>query len=160
MTFDTMDSKVPDSGVPGVPIRANTRADFKRLAEIRIGEAKALLDLGMWNGAYYLAGYAVELSLKACIIGRVMSWDRFLDKNFSDQCYVHDIGKLAQKAGLENDLAAATKLDASFSVNCGTVAKWSEQTRYDTFEEQEALDIYNAISDPSHGVLQWIATHY
>jgi HEPN domain-containing protein len=45
-----------------------TRAEFQELAETRLKEAKALLDLGMWNGSYYLAGYAVEVVLKACII--------------------------------------------------------------------------------------------
>ena len=38
------------------------------MADQRLVEAKALLDQGMWDGAYYLAGYAVELALKACII--------------------------------------------------------------------------------------------
>lgn len=43
------------------------RSDIQILADIRVGEAKALLDLGHWPGAYYLAGYAVECALKACI---------------------------------------------------------------------------------------------
>ena len=36
------------------------RKDFQELSRIRLKEAKALLDLGLWDGAYYLAGYAVE----------------------------------------------------------------------------------------------------
>ena len=143
-----------------MPNRANTRADFQRLAEVRIGEAKALLDLGMWDGAYYLAGYAVELGLKACIIKRVKGWDRFLDKKFSDDCYTHQLGKLVQYAGLEADRTAVMNVDAVLESNWNTALKWSEQTRYDTFEDWEARDLYNAIADPSHGVLQWIATHF
>ena len=42
-----------------------TRIEFQLLAEQRLDEAKALLDLGKWGGAYYLAGYVVELALKA-----------------------------------------------------------------------------------------------
>lgn len=42
-----------------------SRSDFQRLADVRIAEAKVLLDAGMWDGAYYLAGYAVECALKA-----------------------------------------------------------------------------------------------
>ena len=38
-----------------------TKAEFQELAEQRLAEAKALLDQGQWDGAYYLAGYAVEL---------------------------------------------------------------------------------------------------
>lgn len=47
---------------------AITRADFQRVAVMRIEEAQALLDAGKWDGAYYLAGYSIELALKACII--------------------------------------------------------------------------------------------
>ena len=36
------------------------RADLKQLAQLRLREAKALLDGGHAPGAYYLAGYAVE----------------------------------------------------------------------------------------------------
>jgi HEPN domain-containing protein len=43
------------------------RSDFHRLTEIRIKEAKVLLDRKCYEGAYYLAGYAVECALKACI---------------------------------------------------------------------------------------------
>jgi HEPN domain-containing protein len=43
------------------------RADLQQLAELRITEAKVLLDNGFYAGAYYLAGYAVECALKACI---------------------------------------------------------------------------------------------
>jgi len=43
------------------------RNDFQQLADVRIDEAVVLLDQGKYDGAYYLAGYAVECSLKACI---------------------------------------------------------------------------------------------
>jgi hypothetical protein len=34
---------------------------------VRLAEAEALMNLGHADGAYYLAGYAVECGLKACI---------------------------------------------------------------------------------------------
>lgn len=43
------------------------RRDLHVLSRIRLKEAKALLDAGLYDGAYYLAGYAVECGLKACI---------------------------------------------------------------------------------------------
>lgn len=43
------------------------RVDFRQLAGLRIAEAKVLLDNNLYAGAYYLAGYAVECALKACI---------------------------------------------------------------------------------------------
>lgn len=43
------------------------RSDFQDLAQIRLAEAAALLQAERFDGAYYLAGYAVECALKACI---------------------------------------------------------------------------------------------
>jgi HEPN domain-containing protein len=43
------------------------RRDLQELSKVRLKEAKALLDLGLYDGAYYLAGYAVECALKAGI---------------------------------------------------------------------------------------------
>ncbi len=71
-----------------------TRSDFRQLAEVRLLEAKALLDLGKWDGSYYLAGYAVELGLKACIIRLLMATDAFPEKEYSKNCYTHDVEKL------------------------------------------------------------------
>jgi HEPN domain-containing protein len=44
-----------------------TRKDLQKLAAIRLKEAKLLLAANAPDGAYYLAGYAVECALKACI---------------------------------------------------------------------------------------------
>ena len=57
-----------------------TRAEFQQLAEQRLLEAKALLDQGKWDGAYYLAGYAVELALKACVIKMLLATDAFPER--------------------------------------------------------------------------------
>ena len=65
-----------------------TRAEFQELANERLEEAKALLDVGKWNGAYYLAGYAVEIALKACIIKTLMSTDAFPEKEFSMELHL------------------------------------------------------------------------
>jgi hypothetical protein len=77
-----------------------TQADFQRLSSERLEEAEALLALGKWGGAYYLAGYAVELALKSCVIKRLMATDAFPGKDFSRECYTHDLGKLVGLAGL------------------------------------------------------------
>ena len=92
------------------------RADFQQLAEERLLEAKALLDLRKWDGAYYLAGYAVELALKACIIKTLMPTDAFPDKEFSRNCYTHSIDKLLGLARQEDAWKAATNADAAHGV--------------------------------------------
>ena len=39
------------------------RADLQAMAEERVKDAKALLDGGRWEFAYYVSGYAVECAL-------------------------------------------------------------------------------------------------
>jgi HEPN domain-containing protein len=43
------------------------RTDLQILAEDRLKDAEVLLAKGRFAAAYYLAGYAVECGLKACI---------------------------------------------------------------------------------------------
>ena len=62
---------------------AITRADFQQLADLRLAKANALLDLGMWDGACYLARYAVEGALKACIVKRLMATDALPEKRLA-----------------------------------------------------------------------------
>jgi hypothetical protein len=58
------------------------RRDLQTLAKIRLKEAQALARLRLYDGAYYLAGYAVECALKACIARRTSRYD-FPDKGRS-----------------------------------------------------------------------------
>ncbi len=119
-------------------------------------EAKALLDQGQWDGAYYLAGYAVELALKACIIKSLLATDAFPDKEFSRNCYTHDVEKLVVLAKL--DVARKTDRDADpyLATNWGLARDWSEEKRYHRIDKTEAEILYAAISDASHGVFPWI----
>ncbi|MGB7136749.1 MAG: HEPN domain-containing protein [Acidobacteriaceae bacterium] len=43
------------------------RKDLQSLANTRLREARVLFRAKEFSGAYYLAGYAVECALKACI---------------------------------------------------------------------------------------------
>jgi hypothetical protein len=43
------------------------RRYLQALSKARLIEAKALLKLGLNDGAYYLAGYAVECAINTCI---------------------------------------------------------------------------------------------
>ncbi len=45
--------------------------ELRQLAEDRLRDAAALLAAGQFSGAYYLAGYAVECGLKACILAHI-----------------------------------------------------------------------------------------
>lgn len=61
------------------------RIEWQRIAEERARDAEALLAAGQWSGAYYLAGYAVECGLKACI-ARQIGQHEFPDKELTQRC--------------------------------------------------------------------------
>jgi HEPN domain-containing protein len=78
------------------------RAELRRLAEDRVLDAEALLKESRWSGAYYLAGYAVECGLKACVLAFVeRTGVIFQDKKFLDKCWTHDLESLIKAADLE-----------------------------------------------------------
>lgn len=62
-----------------------TRELCQDLSEVRLREARNLLDSGLGSGAYYIAGYAVELALKA-VISRA-----FLSEAIPPYKFVQDI---------------------------------------------------------------------
>lgn len=82
-------------------------SELKQLAEDRLLDAQGLLSLGRWSGAYYLAGYAVECGLKACVLGHIMRTGViFTDKKYAERCWTHDAADLLKLAGLEALLGA------------------------------------------------------
>ena len=78
------------------------RVDLQQLADLRVAEAHALLTLAapLPDGAYYLAGYAVECGLKACI-AKGYGPESWPEKRFVLECHTHDIFALIRLAGLE-----------------------------------------------------------
>jgi HEPN domain-containing protein len=140
---------------------ARNRIDFQRLAELRLKEAKALLAAGFPDGAYYLAGYAVECALKACIAKRTQQHD-FPDKKLVDKSYSHDVEKLLDAAGLDDRLKTEIATSEDLALDWETVREWSEQSRYDLFigDPQGGLVtaelLINAVESEKSGVLRWI----
>jgi hypothetical protein len=131
------------------------RTDLQNLANERIVEAKILLDAGKWTGAYYLAGYAVECGLKACIANLFKSED-FPDKSFTDKCYIHDFEKLIVLAGLRTSLDLDRTANLRLATNWGTVSVWRESSRYEQKSQADAQDLYDAITTDPDGVLPWL----
>jgi len=138
-----------------------TRTDFQQLADTRIAEAGLLLANCMWDGAYYLAGYAVECALKACIMAYVeRTGIIFEDKKYSEKCWTHDVEVLVVLADLEPTLNALCATDPAFEKNWEKAVNWAETRRYMRSTEVEARELFTAITEPAHGVLQWIQKHW
>lgn len=131
------------------------RTDLQNIAELRIRESRALLAAGFPDGAYYLAGYAVECALKACIAKRTREHD-FPEKKLVNDSHTHDVGKLFQLAELKIELEAAVQAVPSMQSKLDTVQDWSEASRYQKKTLQEATDLLDAIEDATGGLLPWI----
>jgi HEPN domain-containing protein len=131
------------------------RADLQKLTDLRIDEAEVLLKAKKYAGAYYLAGYAVECAFKACIAKNTRKHD-YPDKDLANKCYTHDLERLVELAGLD----ALLRADAALMINWAIVRDWNEQTRYDRISRAEAKELYDAITGPAHGILQWIKSHW
>jgi hypothetical protein len=119
-----------------------SRLDFEALMVLRMDEAKHLLALSDWDGAYYLAGYAVEFALRIRIISELMKSDSFPAKNLADNFYKHDLILLRRLAGLDEDMDN----DGNVMPHWDIVKDWSEQSRYELGKtEKEATDLFEAI---------------
>jgi len=135
------------------------RIDLQTLANERLAEAKILLDAGKWSGAYYLAGYAVECGLKACIANLLKS-EIFPEKDFSDKCYIHDLGKLVVLAGLKTKLDTDVTANANLDGYWDIVRAWKETSRYEQKSQADAQALYDAITRDPDGVFPWVQLHW
>ena len=124
-----------------------------------LGAAKSLLESQHWGAAYYLAGYAVECGLKACIARRFREYD-FPDKKTVNDSYTHELPKLVRTAELVQQLEDAATFSDDFRVNWAVVKDWSEESRYDVRSEAEAAAIIRAIEAKPSGVLEWITLYW
>jgi HEPN domain-containing protein len=137
------------------------RAELQKLATDRIADAKALLAAKRWSGAYYLAGYAVECGLKACVLAHVeRTGIIFEDRKYAEKCWTHDLGELLRLADLQGSFDAAAGADPQLSKNWDVVKDWTESSRYRRTPKARAERLYDAITDKQHGVLSWIKRHW
>jgi HEPN domain-containing protein len=135
------------------------RAGFQQLND-RVADAKVLLTGKRWGAAYYLAGYAVECALKACVIAYLMRTDQFPERKYSEQCWTHGLTQLVGLAGLKADLAAALAADPDLLARWDVVKDWREASRYARTPRIRAEELYDAITDKKHGVLPWIKARW
>lgn len=131
------------------------KAILLALCETRLAEARTLLNSGQPSGAYYLAGYAVELRIRAIISDEFMS-GVIPDPNFVRQIHTHNLKDLIRLAVLDAPLKHDEKINPTLAANWSLVAEWSEQSRYRVFHQESARALVNAVGDPEDGVLAWL----
>ncbi len=133
--------------------------DFRVIARRRIKEALVLQKAAEYSGAYYLAGYAVECALKACILGSMKRY-HMPDKKTVVDSHTHDLTQLLVLAGLKSDRDQAAAGDPAFSLNWAVVKDWNESSRYETWSAQDAKDMIRAVNQRVSGVLPWTKKHW
>ncbi len=152
----------------------NSTLEIKELATARLEDAKILLANSRYEGAFYLAGYAIELTLKAKICTHLDIDDLFSDNptthskgslgRFRESLMTHDLFILLNLCGLGQKFEKMKLSDVDFSNNCSllfqnpTSTGWSEKVRYKQgYITSKTVDkIINFLTEPTKGLLQWI----
>ena len=149
----------------------NSVEEIEQIAYIRLAEAKVLSREGMYNAAFYLLGYSVELMLKSKICEHLGVPNLFQSREVGPQperevrelanfCRTHDLLKLLLLAGLKNTYLDENPDNEMLGYGLGSfISQWSIDIRYTiepiiTQVEIEALLSY--IEDETNGILQWI----
>ena len=115
-----------------------------------------MLENEKYDAAYYLAGYAVECALKACIAKQTKRFD-FPDKRIVDKSHVHNLKDLLSVSGLKQLHQQESEGDAEFEANWRVVTDWSQHHRYQLgHSAAKARDLYAAITGRKHGILTWL----
>ena len=156
----------------------NTPTEIRRIADQRLLEAKILVDSPLstsYEGAYYLAGYCVELHLKARICELLDLPDLFLDAEASatNQASsshaqvgklfkLHELTKLVSLAGLSRKLEHEVVGNPSLIANWSVIKKWKETKRYSppgSIDKIAVERLIDSIENPQTGFLQWMLKH-
>ena len=136
------------------------RVEFQQLAEVRLREAEALLAAGLWDGAYYLAGYAVECGLKACIAGRTSAGDFPPSPEECRKYYTHDLAVLRKTARLDGHPDFLPGGNRPLQDNWRLCVIWKETVRYGFSSDATARELVAAVGDPVNGMLTWLSRHW
>ncbi len=118
-----------------------------------------LLQSNRCSSAYYLAGYAVELALKARIAG-LFQPDAIPELSFVKAIYTHRIDTLLSTAGLRAEFDQSIRCDPQLGAYFAIAANWSEESRYVFWDPFSAASLVEAVAEPKHGVFQWIKARW
>lgn len=134
------------------------RVELKNLSKTRLKEVKALYNKRLYDGASYLAGYVIELALKARIC-KVLNIDYPDEGEISKSFKTHKLDILIKLGGLYNKFDDELNTNTNFKINWSLIKTWSEEFRYQpagTNNQNDVEDLIAAIENPHDGILTWI----
>lgn len=135
------------------------RTDLRANAEAKLASASLLLHHGHFSSAYYLAGYAIEIGLKACIARQFVA-ETIPEMKFVTAVFQHDLKALVALAGLSEEIKIRQDSDPVFGVNWGVVREWKPQVRYEMVDSLTAQQMLQAVSNETSGVFEWIKAYW
>ena len=136
------------------------KSDLETLVDIRVSEARVLLESENYQGSYYLAGYALECAIKVCIAKQVRQYD-FPNKELAQKSHQHKLTDLLGVAGLKQKLNEKEQADLDFKLNWAVAKDWTVESRYEcSIESSKANDLFQAVTDENSGVLAWLKTFW
>jgi hypothetical protein len=144
-----------------------TQSDIEVLAYAKLQDAEILLASERFDSAYYLAGYAVELLLKARVcktlgIPDFFDFDGSTKKKVKNEREVtrpfrsHDLVQLFFLSGIYNDFQKELEDNQLFELHWWSVVKWSEDARYlKGFSSGYVKDFVTSVKE----IMVWIQRH-
>ena len=134
--------------------------ELQQLTTRRLDEARALLAAQQFSGAWYIAGYAVELALKACVC-KALSLMSYPENEVKKAFLTHQVSDLVLLAGLRDQLQRERSARPMFAGNWDVVAGWAPSDRYVMERtQQEVNDLLQAMQDPREGVITWLSQQW
>jgi len=127
---------------------------------MRFEDAQILYNGGRHAAAYYMAGYAVECALKACIAKRTREFDFPLPPNENKTAYSHGLNDLLKLLKLDVDMREVPE-----TLNLWRfVEEWKVESRYDLsigmLRAKQMLDAVGGAPNASNGVLVWLRSRW
>lgn len=135
------------------------RTDLQANAQRKFDDAVILFRNGSPSNAYYLAGYAIELGLKACVAAQLAP-QTIPDKAIIKRILDHNFNVLIGLSGLADELKRTQTADLDFAANWAVVSEWSPDARYEAIDAMSTQTLIDAIGNENSGVLKWIRTHW
>ena len=135
------------------------RRQLQTLAKLRLHEAETLYNSGFYDGSVYLAGYAVELALKARIC-RLLGVGEY-PLNVGQSFKVHDLEQLRLLAGLSTEIDITKNKD--LFDNWSKAVDWDPEQRYEApgkHNKTSAKLILDSIRAKPNGVLTWLSKRW
>ncbi|MDR0337430.1 MAG: hypothetical protein LBI18_10100 [Planctomycetaceae bacterium] len=148
-----------------------TPQEIESLAWERLDEAHILYENKKFDGAFYLAGYAVELILKVRICNLFNIPNLFEESSQSINIItgiselrrsvkIHNLQLLLVYSGLKKEFDIKVRNDPNFEdINSYLIQKWSEQSRYHvvgTVPPTIIHQVLELLGNRERGILRWL----